>query len=66
MYIIDRFENEWAVIEFDRQVFNLPKSLLPPTAKAGDVITINISLNTKATEGIKQQNQALIDDIFKE
>jgi hypothetical protein len=66
MFIIDRLENEWVVIEFAGQIFNLPKMLLPAGAKAGDVINININLDTVTTEKLKQQNQALIDDIFKE
>ncbi|TGE31445.1 DUF3006 domain-containing protein [Desulfosporosinus sp. Sb-LF] len=37
--IIDRFEGDFAVVEFDgRQIRDIPKSELAPGAKEGDVI----------------------------
>ncbi len=29
MFIVDRFEGDWAVIEYGRKTFNLPRFLLP-------------------------------------
>lgn len=43
MLIIDRFEGDFAVIEMDDTTFNFPKNLLPPDAKEGDVINIEVS-----------------------
>ncbi|MDR3540916.1 MAG: DUF3006 domain-containing protein [Desulfosporosinus sp.] len=39
--IIDRFEGEYVVVEFDgRQMKDIPKSKLAPEAKEGDVIVL--------------------------
>ncbi len=66
MYIIDRFEGDWAVIEMDRQVFNVPKSLLPSAAKEGDVIEIHIKVNVERTEERQNQAKKLLDNFFDE
>ena len=40
-YIVDRFENEYAVIELDTGEFlDVPKKALPPDAKEGSVIEV--------------------------
>ena len=64
MFIIDRFEGDWAVIEYEQKTFNIPKSLLPKDAQEGDVLTIEISLNKEATEERKNRIQGLMDDLF--
>ncbi|HHV36150.1 MAG TPA: DUF3006 domain-containing protein [Syntrophomonadaceae bacterium] len=38
MFIIDRFEGNWAVLEFEGETFNIPKSLLPRSARESNVI----------------------------
>lgn len=39
MYIIDRFEGDYAVCEDEtKATFDIPKTLLPADAKAGDVL----------------------------
>lgn len=40
MWIIDRFEEDKAVIECDDILFNIPRSVLPSDANEGDVISI--------------------------
>ena len=41
--IIDRFEGEFAIVELPNKDYaNLPKKLLPKTAREGDVISIEI------------------------
>lgn len=64
MFIIDRLEGQWAVIEYERKTFNIPKNLLPDDAQEGDVITIDISLNKEATEVKKKKIQGLMEDLF--
>lgn len=44
MFIVDRLEEDWAVIEYWGKTFNFPRSLLPLDVKESDVITISISL----------------------
>ena len=66
MYIIDRFEGNWAVIEYERQTFNLPRKLLPPEALEGDVVAISISVDVKATATVKGDVTRLARQLFKD
>jgi hypothetical protein len=52
--IIDRFEGDWAVIEYNNSTFNLPKDLLPEGVKEGLVIDIKVEINKAATEERKE------------
>jgi len=65
MFIIDRFEGDWAVIEYDRTTFNLPRSLLPPDVKAGDVITISISVDQTSTKERRQKSKEIMKGLFE-
>lgn len=64
MFIIDRFEGDWAVIEYGRTTFNLPRSLLPPDVKVGDVITISISVDQTHTEERRQKAKEMMQGLF--
>ncbi len=66
MYIIDRFEGDWVVIEYERQTFNLPRQLLPPEALEGDVVTISIGVDAKATATVKEAIKRLARQVFKD
>jgi len=66
MFIIDRFEGEWAVIEFGRKTFNLPKFLLPADAKEGDVIDIEVTIDEKTTASRKESINKLADSLFED
>ncbi|ADY54736.1 hypothetical protein Sgly_0370 [Syntrophobotulus glycolicus DSM 8271] len=66
MYIIDRFEGEWAVITTnDRKTFHLPKALFP-AAKEGDVIQIKVIVDQAATVQRKDRAKKLFDHFFDE
>jgi hypothetical protein len=65
MYIIDRFEGNWAVIEYERLTFNLPRQLLPPEVLEGDVIEISIKVDAKATAAVKEDITRLARQVFK-
>lgn len=66
MFIIDRFEENWAVIEYDNRMFNLPRSLLPKTAKEGDVINIAVTIDQESTLKQKRKAESLLDNFFDE
>ncbi|WP_338826310.1 hypothetical protein MTBGP_11180 [Moorella thermoacetica] len=67
MFIIDRFEGQWAVIETDdRKTFNLPRSILPCDAKEGDVVTLIANINRRDTEMRREKAQSLLDNFFDE
>lgn len=52
--IIDRFEEEWAVLEYNGETFNFPKALLPLEAKVGDVLTLSLSIDEACTTKKKE------------
>ena len=66
MLIIDRFEGEYALIEMKRRIFHIPKVLLPKSAREGDVITIQITVDKEATRRQKQSVEELADKLFED
>jgi hypothetical protein len=66
LLIIDRFEGEWAVIEYNRRTFNLPRILLPMGVREGDVINIHITIDQTKTAQLKLQIKQQTDNLFEE
>ncbi len=66
--IIDRFEGQYAVIEFGRVCMNVEKVLLPANAEVGDSVTLKndvYKLDKEATKQREKEIQALMDDVFE-
>lgn len=53
MLVVNRFEGEYALIEFNKKIFHIPKILLPKEAKAGDALDFKITVVEKAAEKAK-------------
>ncbi|HPZ43383.1 MAG TPA: DUF3006 domain-containing protein [Bacillota bacterium] len=66
MFIIDRFENDWVILEFERKTFRLPRQLVPPEAMEGDVLKIAVSIDAGATAKLKENVRTLAERLFKE
>ncbi|PIH03322.1 DUF3006 domain-containing protein [Clostridium combesii] len=68
--IIDRFEENFAIIELeDKKMINIDKNIIPKKAKEGDVINIEgdiITLNEKESERLKKEIDELTEDMWKE
>jgi hypothetical protein len=65
LFVIDRLEGDWAVIEYGDKTFNIPTGILPPEAKEGDVIDIIVKVQDKKTEGRKDKIKSLVDELFE-
>ena len=63
MLIIDRFEGDFAVIETDEGMINIPRSDLPTGAKEGDILRLVI--DTDGTETRKKRIAGMMDKLFK-
>lgn len=63
--IIDRFEGEWAVIEYGEKTFSIPLALLEPAVSEGDVIKISIIADKIETENRKKLIKNLSKKLFK-
>ena len=62
--IIDRFEEDYAIVEIEiGKSVNLPK-ILVPNAKEGDVI--NIEIDTNETENRKNKINTLMNNLFED
>ena len=63
LLIIDRFEDDRAIIESSEGKCELPKSELPPESKEGDVLKITIDENKTSSrkEAIKELSKKLFE-----
>lgn len=68
--IIDRFEGEIAVLEFENGTMqDVTKSKLPPIAKEGDCLIIdddNISIDENETNLRRKNIRKLMDELFED
>jgi len=55
MIIIDRIENDRAIVEIGGEMIEIPCSELPNGSKEGDVLVL--SLNTEAVGNLKKDNE---------
>ncbi|MBF7083223.1 DUF3006 domain-containing protein [Desulfallas sp. Bu1-1] len=65
MIIINRFEENWAVVEYGHLTFNLPRELLPREAREGDVLNIVISVDNQTMPEYDEDIDTLINEDFK-
>lgn len=65
MFIVDRFEGEWAVIEYQDKTFNFPKELLPKSAKEGDILKFNVDVDKQSSKKAQEGMQKMLDDMFE-
>jgi len=62
-FTIDRFEGDFAVVELDNQTMeNVPKRTLPPHAKEGDIISVEI--DKAGTEKRREHIKKLMNDVW--
>ncbi len=67
MFIIDRFEGDWAIIEMEnRHTFHLPRFVLPPGIKEGDVICIQVGIDLLVTKERAEKSKRMLDNLFDE
>ncbi|MEW6066232.1 hypothetical protein P378_03310 [Desulforamulus profundi] len=65
--IIDRFEGDWAVVEFEgRTTFNFPRKLLPEYAREGDVLKFQVMIDRHETEKRRAEIDVLVKKLFVE
>ena len=64
--IVDRFEGDWAVLEWNGTTFNLPRAVLPKEVKEGDVLRFSIEVDRNETESRRRRIKTLEGGLFKE
>jgi hydrogenase maturation factor len=66
--VVDRFENEVAIIEIDGMTREISKASLPEDIKVGDAIIIDngeVRLDRAETSKRKKEIQQLMDELFE-
>ena len=64
MLIIDRFEGDFAVVETSNGIVNIPRTDMPPTAREGDVLVLD--LDKTGTEARKERINGMMNKLFKD
>ena len=63
--IIDRFEGSWAVVEYEGETFDIPRGLLPASAKEGDTLVLTLQVDPADTAARRRRIEDLMDDLFQ-
>lgn len=59
--IIDRFEGNFAVVEFEDRTEDIPKEILPEDCRVGDVLSIsNNKFSVDKAETLKRKKKLMI------
>ena len=64
--IIDRFEEQWAVVEFGDKTFNMPREIFPPHIKEGDILNLTLTVEESETKKNLSQTQRLLDELMED
>lgn len=65
MIIIDRLENDLAVVEYKNRFYNIPKDWLPIKAKEGDVLKLYIEVDGDETSRLRKEVKRKLEDLFE-
>ena len=65
MSIIDRFEGDLAVVEYEGKTYSLPRELLPKESKEGDVLRVSVEIDHAATADRRRRIAEKEDRLFR-
>jgi hypothetical protein len=68
LYVLDRFEGDFAVLIDDNQILNIRRSMLPANAKEGDCIMCKggqYFIDETETVKRKKQIEKLMNELFE-
>ncbi|NLG82463.1 MAG: DUF3006 domain-containing protein [Bacilli bacterium] len=64
-FIVDRFEEDYVVVEYGDETFNLPRVIFPDDISEGNVIDILIRINYEETELRRKRINNLARKLFR-
>ena len=64
MLVIDRFEGDFAVVETEKGMINIPRSELPKGAREGD--TLRLTIDEDDTDARKKRIDDKMNKLFKD
>ena len=65
MIIIDRFEGELVVVEYEEKFYNIPRTWLPVGAKEGDLVAVTIAVDEEASARRREDMERQVNDLFE-
>lgn len=65
MIIIDRFEGEIVVVEYEEKFYNIPRTWLPVGAKEGDLVAVTIAVDEEASARRREDMKRQVNDLFE-
>ncbi len=68
MLIVDRFEEGFAVCDYNGELICVPTSMLSPDAKEGDVLRLNgdiYEVDVEMTNIRREKNTYLLDNLWE-
>ncbi len=65
MILIDRFENNIAVMEYQGKTYLIPKAWLPSSAKEGDIIIIKTAVDEEESARRRQETERKTAELFE-
>jgi hypothetical protein len=63
MWVIDRFEGDMAVVEYQSHTFNVPKKALPSGTEEGDFLSV--SIDQEGTDKVQGEIDKLKEQVFE-
>lgn len=63
MLVVDRFEGEWAVLEWEGRTFTVPRGLLPEGVREGDCLRWTVEVDRAATAARRDRVRALLEEL---
>ena len=64
MIILERFEGDWAVLEMDGKIFQIPAELVPAEAREGMCLSMDVFVDDGATEARAEEIRKIFDQFF--
>jgi len=63
---IDRFEGDFAVVSVDSESLDIPKAMLPESAREGDIVYITITKDGEETKSQEELARNILNEVLKE
>jgi hypothetical protein len=64
--IIDRFEDDIAVVEINGKTHDFPKAIFPKEADVGDVVIIEVTVDKKETAKLRKEIKELMNEVWED
>lgn len=67
--IIDRFEDELAVVEFGEEMRDVPRKNLPKNSEVGDLLIFDggvVTIDKEGTNKLRMEIEDLMKELFEE